>query len=108
MTGVGTFARLPVIRLCGIRDFTAYRARQLLKPAPAPARPRPFCSMAASAAPAQPAAPAQFSAALTAIDEEKYDEQLQAKIERVKKLFAEFQPPELEAYRSPPKNYRMR
>jgi tRNA (uracil-5-)-methyltransferase len=63
--------------------------------------------MAAAAAIA-PSAPAHFTPALTDIEEDKYETQLQAKIQRISSQFAEFSPPELEPFRSKPKHYRMR
>ncbi|GAB4817016.1 hypothetical protein N2152v2_004062 [Parachlorella kessleri] len=49
-----------------------------------------------------------FTPALTNIEEDKYEAQLQGKVERIRSLFAEFNPPELEPFRSQPKHYRMR
>ncbi len=63
----------------------------------------------AAAAPAKVAAEApKFSPALTTIDPSQYDAQLEAKVERVRAQFAEFDPPPLQAFRSRPEHYRMR
>ena len=53
-------------------------------------------------------APPKFSPALTAIDPSQYDSQLEAKEQRIRNLFAEFNPPPLQAFRSRPEHYRMR
>ncbi|KAL4443688.1 hypothetical protein ABPG75_011425 [Micractinium tetrahymenae] len=50
----------------------------------------------------------KFSPALTTIDPSQYDAQLEAKVERVRAQFAEFDPPPLQAFRSRPEHYRMR
>jgi tRNA (uracil-5-)-methyltransferase len=64
---------------------------------------------AAAAAEAPPSQQApKFSPALTAIDPSQYDAQLEAKVQRITKQFAEFNPPPLQAFRSRPEHYRMR
>lgn len=49
-----------------------------------------------------------FSAALTAIDTSRYEEQLADKAAALRTKFARFSPPELEVFRSAPEHYRMR
>ncbi|GIL59952.1 hypothetical protein Vafri_14608 [Volvox africanus] len=46
--------------------------------------------------------------AVTSVDESQYKTQLQEKIKKLKELFCEFNPPELEVFESPPSHYRMR
>lgn len=45
---------------------------------------------------------------ITTVFPEQYDTQLEEKSARMKALFAEFSPPEIEVFRSPVKHYRMR
>jgi len=45
---------------------------------------------------------------LTSIDTDAYDSQLQAKQSEVQANFAEFNPPQIEVFRSRPEHYRMR
>ncbi|PNW88249.1 hypothetical protein CHLRE_01g021150v5 [Chlamydomonas reinhardtii] len=45
---------------------------------------------------------------ITAIDAEDYDGQLDRKLTKLKQLFQEFDPPQLEVFTSPPTHYRMR
>ncbi|KXZ44369.1 hypothetical protein GPECTOR_68g340 [Gonium pectorale] len=45
---------------------------------------------------------------VTSVDESKYAEQLQSKLAKLRELFAEFSPPEVEVFESPPSHYRMR
>lgn len=69
----------------------------------------PAAGAAAASATAEVAAEApKFSPALTTIDPSQYDAQLEAKVERVRAQFAEFNPPPLQAFRSQPEHYRMR
>ncbi|KAG2493638.1 hypothetical protein HYH03_008155 [Edaphochlamys debaryana] len=46
--------------------------------------------------------------AVTQIDESQYRPQLDTKLAKLKELFAEFNPPEVEVFESPPSYYRMR
>ena len=50
----------------------------------------------------------KFKASLIEIETDAYDTQLAAKQKLVEELFAEFTPPQVEVFRSKPKNYRMR
>lgn len=69
----------------------------------------PAAGAAAATATTEPAAEApKFSPALTTIDPSQYDAQLEAKVERVRAQFVEFNPPPLQAFRSRPEHYRMR
>ena len=41
--------------------------------------------------------------AVTSVDESQYEQQLQVKISKLRELFQEFDPPELEVFKSPPR-----
>ncbi|GLC71327.1 hypothetical protein PLESTF_001103400 [Pleodorina starrii] len=62
-------------------------------------------TVATAVAVAEEAATPSFVApvAVTSVDETQYGPQLQAKIRKLKDLFAEFNPPELEVFESPPR-----
>ena len=105
----------PSLRLLPLRCSLHAGLRQLSKMTRSKAQGRRV-EAAAEAAPtsevAPPAAatpaPPKFSPALTAIDPSQYDSQLEAKEQRIRNLFAEFNPPPLQAFRSRPEHYRMR
>ncbi|MEQ5802636.1 tRNA (uridine(54)-C5)-methyltransferase TrmA [Halomonas sp. H10-9-1] len=46
--------------------------------------------------------------AIPVVDPDRYDQQLEAKAERIRRDFARFAPPALEVYPSPPSHYRQR
>lgn len=54
------------------------------------------------------AAPVEYSAVLTSIDESQYETQLAAKVHRLEELFSDLPHPELKVHRSPAKHFRMR
>ncbi|GFR51652.1 hypothetical protein Agub_g14084, partial [Astrephomene gubernaculifera] len=45
---------------------------------------------------------------VTTCDESQYKQQLCVKLEKLRELFKEFDPPEVEVFESPPSHYRMR